>query len=368
MRENGAMEALLNSTCNLTQCIGNNNVTMEQSDEGNLTFEAVVKVVVPIIFSLIAILGLVGNLLVIIVVSFNNQMRNTTNLLILNLAIADLFFIIICVPFTAMVYSMSQWPFGSVWCKIYQYLLNVTAYSSVYTLVLMSLDRYLAVVHPISSMTIRNDRNAYILILLSWFIICFSNIPVILQYEAYIYTWAGEERSTCLSIWMLQDNPKQGRIFYGCFFAFGYLMPLGLVCLLYGAMLKRLLHGVVPRGCQSGEASRSKRRVTRMIVIVVVLFAICWLPFQVIFMIQFFGSYPDSPIFMGIKIASNCIAYMNSCVNPILYAFLSENFRKGFRKVLSFGRQASHRYDFERSNTRAMDPLTRTTNREENGV
>ena len=67
--------------------------------ESPLAFEKIVAIVVPIIFGLIALLGLCGNLLVIIVVVSNKQMRNTTNLLIINLAVADLLFIIICVPF-----------------------------------------------------------------------------------------------------------------------------------------------------------------------------------------------------------------------------------------------------------------------------
>lgn len=106
-------------------------------------------------FGLIFIFGLVGNLLVVIVVGANQQMRSTTNLLILNLAIADLLFTIFCVPFTACDY-MSWWPFGDAWCKIVQYMIVVTAYTSVYTLVFMSFDRYLAVVHPFTSISCKN--------------------------------------------------------------------------------------------------------------------------------------------------------------------------------------------------------------------
>lgn len=80
-------------------------------------------------------------------------MRSTTNLLIINLAVADLLFIIFCVPPTGSDYMLKYWPFGNTWCQIVQYLIVVTAYASVYTLVLMSLDRYLAVVHPIASMS-----------------------------------------------------------------------------------------------------------------------------------------------------------------------------------------------------------------------
>lgn len=94
---------------------------------------------------------------VVLVVAANQQMRSTTNLLIINLAVADLLFIVFCVPFTATDYVLPFWPFGDIWCKIVQYLIVVTAYASVYTLVLMSLDRFLAVVHPITSMSVSHN-------------------------------------------------------------------------------------------------------------------------------------------------------------------------------------------------------------------
>lgn len=90
-------------------------------------------------------------------VAANQQMRSTTNLLIINLAVADLLFIVFCVPFTGTDYALPFWPFGDTWCKIVQYLIVVTSMASVYTLVLMSLDRFLAVVYPISSMTVSID-------------------------------------------------------------------------------------------------------------------------------------------------------------------------------------------------------------------
>ena len=79
---------------------------------------------------------------------------------------------------------------------------------------------------------------------------------------------------------------------------------------------------------------RSKRRVTKMVVIVVLIFAVCWLPIQIVQLNLFFGTYPETMAMAAAQIASNCIAYMNSCVNPFLYAFLSDNFRKSFRRLL----------------------------------
>ncbi len=132
------------------------------------TFFLFLSIQVPIIFGIIVVVGFIGNALVVVVVAANQQMRNTTNLLIINLALADLLFIVFCVPFTASDYALPFWPFGDAWCKIVQYLVIVTAYASVYTLVLMSLDRYLAVVHPITSMSIRTEANTYWAIAVTW--------------------------------------------------------------------------------------------------------------------------------------------------------------------------------------------------------
>uniref|UniRef100_K1Q4W1 KiSS-1 receptor n=1 Tax=Magallana gigas TaxID=29159 RepID=K1Q4W1_MAGGI len=80
-------------------------------DTSALLFESLVRIIIPTIFGLIVFLGLVGNLLVIIVVFSYKQMQNTTNILIVSLAFADLFFIIFCVPFTATLYALPIWPF-----------------------------------------------------------------------------------------------------------------------------------------------------------------------------------------------------------------------------------------------------------------
>lgn len=143
------------------------------------TFVDTIKPVVTICFSIIGITGFLGNTLVIFVVLLNPQMRSTTNMLIINLAVADLLFVVFCVPFTAIDYVANEWPLGNAWCKIVQYLIIVTALASIYTLVLMSLDRFLAVVYPISSRSLRNEQNALKAISLLWIIILFIAIPII---------------------------------------------------------------------------------------------------------------------------------------------------------------------------------------------
>lgn len=319
--------------------------------DSSKAFERLVGIIVPTIFGFICVLGLFGNLLVIIVVLKDKHMRNTTNILILSLAVADLLFILFCVPFTATGYALPVWPFGAIGCKLTQYAMYVCAYASVYTLVIMSLDRYLAVVHAIRSMSWRSERNTWFAIAIIWIIILCGNIPIILQWGVFEYQHQGENRSACIQITELHDV-NSGKKYFAFFFFFGFIIPLGITMLMYGLMLKRLLYGVVPGGgSQSAESMRAKKRVTRMVIIVVVIFALCWLPIQIILFWQKFGNYPTTVPYVSSMMAANCLAYMNSCVNPILYAFLSGNFRRSFRKLLCCS-ESSRRLDYERTNIR----------------
>lgn len=312
--------------------------------------ERLLKIIVPIVFGVIVTVGFIGNLLVIIVIVSNKRMVNTTNILIFSLALADLCFIVFCVPFTAAKYVIPRWPFGRIWCKIMQYLTYVCAYASVYTLVLMSFDRYLAVVHPIRSMTIRTEKNCLIMVIIVWVIILAANTPLLIQFDLLVYVYHGEQRQSCVNT-AASEDPMLNIIFYVAFFVAGYVIPLTLVCILYGFMLRRLLFGITPRN-QSAESIRSKKRVTRMIVIVVILFAICWLPIQIIFMLHSAGVYAANATNFWIHLIANCFAYANSCMNPILYAFLSDNFRKSFRKLLCCSSPALSTYDYERTQIR----------------
>ena len=76
------------------------------------------SLIVPILFGFIVLVGFTGNVMVIGSVLLNRQMRSTTNLLIIHLALADILFIIFCVPFTAVSYAITIWPFGDIWCKV----------------------------------------------------------------------------------------------------------------------------------------------------------------------------------------------------------------------------------------------------------
>ncbi|XP_043283433.1 allatostatin-A receptor-like isoform X2 [Venturia canescens] len=284
----------------------------------------VVNVVVPLFFGAIGIVGLIGNFLVVIVVLANPGMRSPTNILITNLAVADLLFVLFCIPFTATDFVLLYWPFGNVWCKIVQYLIIVTACASVWTLVLMSLDRCLAVVHPIAARSVRTDFHAFLAICIAWGVILTASVPTLIIH--------GEdaEHPTPKNLTACRILPHYNwPTFQISFFLVSYLVPLTLICGLYICMLVRLWQGMRT----SAESRRGKKRATRLVIIVVGVFATCWLPLQVILVTKSLDSYPLTSTTIMIQIASHVLAYTNSCVNPILYAFLCEKFRQAFRKI-----------------------------------
>ena len=97
------------------------------------------------------------------------------------MALSDLLFVTICIPPTAVDYAIG-WPFGELWCKVVQYLVHVTTYGSVYTLVLLSLDRYLAVVYPVKSISLRTVCNTTIAIICTWIVTATVCVPILFVY------------------------------------------------------------------------------------------------------------------------------------------------------------------------------------------
>ncbi|VDD74938.1 unnamed protein product [Mesocestoides corti] len=305
------------------------------------------RYVVPVLFGIVDIIGFSGNLLVIIVITGYASMRNSTTILIVSLALADLSFIIFCVPFTAMVYVTTTWPLPEVLCKLYFFTTYFSVYCSVYTLVLMCLDRFLAVVFPLRSRTWRTTRNTVIAVIVMWILIITATTPMFITSQI-IYAIDTDNKTTCQrpichNGWIFEHtaegvvtgmNQYRSRVFYGLFFVFGYAYPLAIICVFYSILIKELLCGRVSKMSKSVESHRGKRKATKLVIVVVIVFAACWLPIQVVFLIQNF--YHDIPTiaFRFFHILGNILSYGNSCVNPILYAFFSDTFRIGFASLL----------------------------------
>ncbi|XP_067830318.1 galanin receptor 2b-like [Heptranchias perlo] len=285
------------------------------------------SIIVPVIFSLIFLLGTVGNGLVLAVLLRNGQMSyNTTNLFILNLSIADLFFIIFCIPFQATIYTLDGWVFGSFMCKVVHFFIYLTMYASSFTLAAVSVDRYLAIRYPLKSRDLRTPQNATAAIAVIWALSIILAGPYLSYYQIVHYNGV----PICVPIW----EDKRRKIMDVSSFVFGYIIPVAILSLAYTRTIKYLWTSVDPIETIS-ESKKAKRKVTKMIIIVAVLFCLCWLPHHVVIMCFWFGHFPFNKATYAFRLISHCMSYANSCLNPIVYALISKHFRKRFKQVFT---------------------------------
>ena len=282
------------------------------------------------LYGAICIFGLVGNGLVIFVVMKYAKMKTVTNMYILNLAVADLCFLI-GLPFLINTMMMETWIFGFYMCKIFYILTSINWFTSVFTLTVMSADRYVAVCHAIPSMRYRTPLVSRVICICVWLASLLAMLPIILFTQ--LMEDPGSGKKSCTIVWpedrTFGISHEKAFISYAFFLGFG--IPVGLISVFYALVIYRLKHsGPVKK---SAEKKKSHRRVTRMVLTVIGAYVGCWAPYWVFQLILAFATF-DMPfwrryVFQVITVLS----YMNSMLNPLLYAFLSENFRKSFIKA-----------------------------------
>ncbi|ELV12866.1 Galanin receptor type 1 [Tupaia chinensis] len=258
-----------------------------------------------VVFGLIFALGVLGNSLVITVLARSKpgKPRSTTNLFILNLSIADLAYLLFCIPFQATVYALPTWVLGAFVCKFIHYFFTVSMLVSIFTLAAMSVDRYVAIVHSRRASSLRVSRNALLGVGFIWALSIAMASPV--AYHQRLFHRDAGNLTFCWEQWPNQHHKKA---YVVCTFVFGYLLPLLLICFCHPTTAQTVL-------------------------VVVVVFGISWLPHHVIHLWAEFGVFPLTPASFLFRITAHCLAYSNSSVNPIIYAFLSENFRKAYKQV-----------------------------------
>ncbi|NXY05077.1 GALR1 protein, partial [Pteruthius melanotis] len=280
-----------------------------------------------IVFGVIFTLGVLGNTLVITVLARSKpgKRRSTTNIFILNLSIADLAYLLFCIPFQSTVYVLPTWVLGAFICKFIHYFFTISMLVSIFTLSAMSVDRYVAIVHSRRSSALRVPRNAMLGVGLIWALSFAMASPV--AHHQRIFHRETSNQTFCWEFW---PNPRHKKVYVICTFVFGYLLPLLLISFCYAKVLNHL-HKKWRNMSKKSEAS--KKKTAQTVLVVVVVFGISWLPHHVIHLWAEFGVFPLTQASFLFRVTAHCLAYSNSSVNPIIYAFLSENFRKAYKQV-----------------------------------
>lgn len=118
-------------------------------------------------------------------------------------------------------------------------------------------------------------------------------------------------------------------VFGTCIFLFSFLIPVAIISICYSLMVKRLRSVRILSG--SKEKDRNLRRITRMVLVVVAAFVVCWTPIQIMVLAQSLGFNLSSLFTLVLMHFCIALGYVNSSLNPVLYAFLDENFKRCFK-------------------------------------
>ena len=278
----------------------------------------------------LAIFGILGNALVIVV--YIKKLRNSnSNQLIAILAIADLLTSVATIPKPSLL-VVPNTAAGKAYSKIIEsdVIMWISIVASIFTLTLLSLERYFAVVRPLK------HRSAFNKARLRYYVVSVWISALALNVASFYVTHVSDDNA-CVLIW---PSPAFQRFYGVTLFIVEFMIPVAVMVVSHFHAireLKKQADALLARNeSQSSPAFsllRSRRLVIRMVLIVVITFIVCWAPDQIGFLVLNLGGL--SPSYFG-SLTYRCLtvlAFINSCANPIIYICLNKNFRAGVVKL-----------------------------------
>lgn len=281
---------------------------------------------VPVFFYLVFVLSLLGNGLILFLLLKFENVKTVTNFFILNLVLSDLLFTL-SLPFWGY-YHSDQWIFGNASCKVLASMFFIGFYSSMLFLTVMTVDRYMAVVHAIYAARTRKLLYVYVVSGTVWAISVFSAIPKFILYgtrKNVFYGTLCEETGYSaekLDSWKLVGYYQQVVMFF--------VVPLLIILYCYTLIVIKLHY----------TKMHNKDKAIKLIFLIVLAFFLCWTPYNVIIFIKagrisegIEDDDCDETIDYTFFICRN-IAYFHCCINPFFYTFVGTKFRRHLSAVL----------------------------------
>ncbi|XP_019880954.2 neuropeptide CCHamide-1 receptor [Aethina tumida] len=302
--------------------------------------------IVPVLFFIIFVVGVIGNGTLVVIFLRHRTMRNVPNTYILSLALADLLVIITSVPFTSTIYTVESWPWGVTICKISETAKDISIGVSVFTLTALSADRFFAIVDPLkkfhtSSGGKKATRITLCVAISIWLLSIICAVPAAVA--SYLRRFQDGDRyfDVCYPYPETWLNHRYAQVMVLAKFFFLYLIPLVVIAMFYICMAAYLFMSTknLPGEMQGGmqRQVRARKKVAITVLVFVLMFAVCFLPtniFMLFFYFQpnFLETYND--FWHYLRIVGFCLGYLNSCANPVALYFVSGAFRKHFNRYL----------------------------------
>nr|ABN14183.1 E1 variant b [Equid gammaherpesvirus 2]ABN14184.1 E1 variant b [Equid gammaherpesvirus 2]ABN14185.1 E1 variant b [Equid gammaherpesvirus 2]ABN14186.1 E1 [Equid gammaherpesvirus 2]ABN14187.1 E1 [Equid gammaherpesvirus 2] len=273
---------------------------------------------VPALYLLVFLFGLLGNLLVVVILLKYMKLKTTTNLYLINLAISDLLFIF-TLPFWIHYIGVYQdWVFGMPMCKVLMGLCYTALYSEIFFIILLTIDRYLSIVYAVSAIKARTVTFAIISSVLAWFLAGMVAVP------EFVYHGFEDDHGVHCDPYFPEASTKTWKNTHVVKInTLSLVLPLLIMVICYWGIIKKLLT----------RPSKKKHKAIRLIFVIMLLYFVFWTPYNVVLFLSTFqatflgaGCELSKQLDMALLV-SKTLAYTHCCINPVIYAFVGEKFR-----------------------------------------
>ncbi|XP_068166007.1 chemokine-like receptor 1 [Antennarius striatus] len=298
---------------------GNVTITEESVfQHRSMCLKEVLCVSLLVISVLIFLLGFCGNALVIWISGF--KMKKTVNTTwYLSLAISDFVFCAF-LPFSITSMAMEDWVFGHFMCKFASSIMFLNMFSSIFLLVIISVDRFVSVVFPVWAQNHRTIQKASVIVVLAWLMAISLSIPSVVFRD----TGSHLGRTICFNNYTSYQHSH--KIIALSRLLAGFIVPFVIIIICYSIIILKL------RTNRMTKSSKPFKVMTALIA----AFFICWLPYHVFVLLELdHQNYSHSILSTGLKVGTS-LAAANSFLNPVLYVFMGNDFKRKFKNsVLS---------------------------------
>ncbi|XP_061735164.1 cholecystokinin receptor [Nerophis ophidion] len=343
-----------------------------------------------LLYALIFFLSVFGNLLIILVLTANKRMRTVTNTFLLSLAVSDLMMAVFCMPFTLIPSILKDFIFGAIMCKIVTYLMGISVSISTFSLVAIAIERYSAICNPLKSRVWQTRSHAYRVIAATWLLALIIMIPY--PVVSHLDSFQRPDNTTAHQCRCKWPVIMAEQTWYILLLLLLFAIPGVVMSVAYGLISRELYRGIQfemghkkdstdvkngltsamtngnddgdgcyvnvqrpyglemsamtasvktpkadrPRSNTSEAKLEAKKRVIRMLVVIVVLFFLCWMPLYCANTWRAFDGKSAKRALSGTPIAFiHLLSYTSACVNPIIYCFMNTRFRKALLTTFS---------------------------------
>ncbi|XP_014676640.1 PREDICTED: neuropeptide Y receptor type 2-like [Priapulus caudatus] len=325
---------------------------LRQEIQGSLyTHRTALTVGLVVAYGVVFLIGLVGNILVFLTVARYRSMRTLTYTFLVNLAVGDIMVVVVCMPLTLGYTVYRAWLYGDVMCRLMPFVQGVSVSVSVLTLLVVSVDRYYKIYHPVKARVIFHSRHVRAIVAVVWIVSTLLMLPFLFVSR----TLTDDVGVTiCTEHWSHVAFKRSHGMFL---FAVLYVVPVCIMTYAYAKIARTLWHGdkrlrKTDTQRQQFDALRiqnRRRKLVKLIIMLTILFAITWLPYHVVILWLDFShvsdALDDSKVFVGTRIYPivQWLALTNSSVNPICYCLFSQKFRSAVRMLCGCGGVDSER-------------------------